>query len=239
MSILVCRHSASEHLGRLKPILYDFSLDYQYFDASSSPSASFPADPADLPFEGVVILGGAASANDDWAPLRWEYRLIEQALARNVPLLGICLGAQMIAKVLGAKVYRAPQAEIGWFSVEFLPPAANDRLFGTLRREMFFQWHAETFDLPGGAVHLARSSGCENQAFRFGDRTWGVQFHPEVTPAMISQWLEEDARCENPECSHPAAFHPAPRRIVRRAAKAASRVFAGFCQTVLDWRFRR
>lgn len=221
-------------MGRLKTTFPDFSLDYQYFCAYSTPSELSEVYPGELDFQAVVILGGAQSANDDWPPLRWEYLLIEEALRRNVPLLGICLGAQMIARALGAAVRRAPQPEIGWFPVHFLDAARTDPLFATLRTETFFHWHAETFDLPRDAQHLARSEACEHQAYRYGDRVWGVQFHPEVTPAMITRWIQEDMGCASPELVHPPAFHPAPRTVTRRAAAAAAGIFASFCDIVND-----
>lgn len=232
MLILVCRHSPAEHLGRLADSFSDSHLAYQYFDAHSTPSdisEGYAGVPA---FDALVILGGSQSANDATPGLRLEYRILESALARGVPILGICLGAQMIARALGAAVRPNPAPEIGWFPVDFLAPARTDRLMAGLRRETLFHWHAETFELPSGAVRLARSAACPNQAFRYGDRVWGLQFHPEVTPEMVREWIALDEACGSPELAHPAPFHPAPDSVVQRAATVAARIFAAWCDIV-------
>ncbi len=109
--------------------------------------------------------------------------------------MGICLGSQLLAKTLGAKVYPGRRKEIGWYSVELTAAAADDRLFAQSGVRTVFQWHGDTFDLPAGAVHLARSPVCENQAFRYGSNAYGLQFHIEMTAAMIDDWLTEAGNC--------------------------------------------
>jgi GMP synthase-like glutamine amidotransferase len=142
----------------------------------------------------LIILGGPMSVNDEKACpwLREEKAFIAEAAARDKVMLGICLGAQLIASAMGARVYAAPQPEIGWFPIErtgapgirALPPHAE-----------VFHWHGETFDLPSGARGIARSGACENQAFVMGERVVGFQFHLETTPtaarAMIAACGEE------------------------------------------------
>ena len=134
------------------------------------------------------------SANDgEKLPfIREELRLIEEALDAGVPILGICLGSQMLAKVLGAKVYPGPQKEIGWYPLWRRPEAEGDPVLGGFppRLEMF-QWHGETFDLPRGAKLLASSTQYLNQAFCYEGRAYGLQFHPEITLPMIQEWLRE------------------------------------------------
>jgi GMP synthase (glutamine-hydrolysing) len=118
--------------------------------------------------------------------------MILLALELKIPLLGVCLGSQLIAKALKAKIYRGKQKEIGWYPLQLRPSAEKDPMFGSLSSPVFmFQWHGETFDLPSGAIHLASSSLYPNQAFRYTDRIYGLQFHCEMTDAMIRDWMEK------------------------------------------------
>jgi len=146
---------------------------------------TFP-DPAR--YAGVVVFGGASSANDcgDFAWVRAELDFIECCLRADVPYVGICLGAQMLARVLGATVAPHPEnlAEIGFHRVE-PTPASADFLDAPLT---VMQWHSEGFDLPTDAVCLATAEGFPNQAFRVGERTIGVQFHPEVNAESLAIW---------------------------------------------------
>lgn len=149
-----------------------------FFDAS-------PALPEVDDFDLLVVLGGPMSVNDEDA-LPWlveEKRFIARVMQSGKPVLGICLGAQLIANVLGAKVYAAKQKEIGWFPVEAVPHDAGAFRFAD--RMKVFHWHGETFDLPPGAVHLARSCVCENQSFQIGANVIGLQFHLETTPESL------------------------------------------------------
>ncbi len=144
---------------------------------------------------GLIFLGGPMSVNDDVEYLRRETEIISRAIEVGPPVLGICLGAQLIAKAAGASVYRNKMKEIGWFDVHLTETGQADPLFtGVERCATVFHWHGETFDLPEGASWLAYSERCRHQAFRLG-QACGLQFHLEVTPAMIEQWCTEDANC--------------------------------------------
>ncbi len=141
---------------------------------------------ADLPsladFDLLVVLGGPMSVNDE-AELPWliaEKQFVKAAVLAGKPVLGICLGAQLIANSLGARVYRNGQKEIGWFPVEACNTNSNTFCFPA--KTEVFHWHGETFDLPPGAIHLASSEACSHQAFQIGKRTIGLQFHLETTP---------------------------------------------------------
>jgi GMP synthase-like glutamine amidotransferase len=137
----------------------------------------------------LVVLGGGMNANDTerhpW--LQAERRLIGEAVDAGRRVLGICLGAQLLADVLGGRVRRNPQPEIGWFPVRKTPQGEGVPLFaGFPAAAEVFHWHADTFDLPPGAVRVAESDACANQAFVLGPRIAGVQFHPEMTPTIAA-----------------------------------------------------
>lgn len=142
----------------------------------------------------LIALGGPMSVNDEetlsW--LRPEKQLVRDAVARGVPVLGVCLGAQLIASALGAPVYRGPATEIGWFPVQGVPDVAPSFQFPP--DDLVFHWHGETFDLPAGAVRLAGSPACENQAFQLGRNVVALQFHLETTPANVEALVEH---CRN------------------------------------------
>lgn len=143
-------------------------------------------------YAAAVVFGGPMSANDDHLPgIRAELAWLERtALPGGCPLLGICLGAQEIAKVLGARVCGHPEGlvEIGYTEVR---PTAQGGDF-LARPTQFYQWHAETFDIPWGAIHLAANGAFEGQAFRWGERVWGIEFHPEMTRAMVDRWCSSE-----------------------------------------------
>lgn len=132
----------------------------------------------------LLVMGGPMNIHDE-AKYPWladEKRFIERAIAVRKRVLGICLGAQLVADVLGAKVYANADKEIGWFPIEVTDAASSDGPFETLPRQIdVFHWHGDTYDIPTGAVHAARSAGCANQAFVYDGRVVGLQFHLETT----------------------------------------------------------
>jgi len=143
-------------------------------------------------YHGLVVLGGPMSANefDRYPHLTAEIDAIRQAVDAGIPVLGICLGAQLIATALGGRIRQNPVKEIGWFKVTPTAAGGEDALFSHFNGdEMIFQWHGDTFTLPHGAHHLAESEDCVNQAFRVGDSVYGVQFHLEADQALIQRWL--------------------------------------------------
>jgi GMP synthase-like glutamine amidotransferase len=142
----------------------------------------------------IMVFGGSMHPDQDarHAWLEREEAFLREALAEEVPVVGVCLGAQMLARAAGAWVGPAPQPEIGWFEIELSSAGRGDPVLGVLPpRTDSFQWHSYTFGLPEGATELARSAVC-SQAFRVGERAWGLQFHAEVTLEMVRAWTTED-----------------------------------------------
>lgn len=153
----------------------------------------------------VVILGGPMAVYEmDRTPyLLDEATLIQRAIKAGKHVLGVCLGAQMLAHVLGARVYAGGQKEIGWHEVDVTEEGMQDRCMAALavdetRVAQVFQWHGDTFDLPQGAVRLASSDLYPNQAFRWSDRVYALQFHIEVTPQVVAGWLRNEKGVDLP-----------------------------------------
>jgi GMP synthase-like glutamine amidotransferase len=144
-----------------------------------------------LEFSGLAFMGGPMSVNDDLTWIAPELRLICSAVADGVPVLGHCLGGQLIAKALGGRVTRNPVREIGWGRVDVLPNDTARAWFGAgLQSFDSFHWHGEAFTIPPGAAHLLSSPYCENQAFALGPH-FGMQCHVEMTPELIHAWCRD------------------------------------------------
>jgi len=171
---------------------------------------------------GIVIMGGPMSVHNERAYpfLRQEAALLRNAIAHRVPVLGVCLGAQMLAKACGASVGPAPQRELGWYDVRLTDTARPDPLFGTLPDTLrVFQWHEQTFTIPRGGVLLATSASCRNQAFRYGN-AYGLQLHVEVTRDLLASWF-----AQSPDWP---AFTSEFNRIGPELARHAEKIYAGF-----------
>jgi GMP synthase (glutamine-hydrolysing) len=210
-SILVLRHERFEHLGYFAEILNDLHIPFVYSDLN---------DKLDLgPHTGLIVMGGPQSANDPG--MSAEMHFIQQVIDEKYPVLGICLGAQLIAKALGAHIYRNREKEIGWAPVHFTESAQRDPVLGGLASpSTLFHWHSETFTQPAGTELLAYSDKCRQQAFRYRDSVYAIQFHPEITPAMIVDWSTQPVNCgdvdtlEAPIDPHAAATAPLARHIL-------------------------
>lgn len=186
--ILVLQHVAAEPLGTLDALIRKRGQRVRL--------VNFERDPAARPrlerYCGLIVLGGPMNVADraQRAHLQVEIDLIAAAVAANKPVLGICLGAQLLAYALGAPVRKHVCSEIGWYDVDLTPHGVTDPVIAQLGpSHPVFEWHGYTFDLPVGAMHLARSATCENQAFRFGKNAYGFQFHLEMDRTLIERWL--------------------------------------------------
>jgi len=189
--VLVFQHVPYEEIGTLDPLLRAAGFVIHTVEFWQ-PGATAALEG----FAALIVMGGPMGVYeaDKYPYLAAETKLIEAALKRELPLLGICLGSQLIAHTLGAPVYASGIKEIGWYDLMPTADAAKDALFHHLRStEKVFQWHGDTFDLPRGAVHLASSPLCANQAFRYGENAYALQFHLEVDASMIDDWLETPA----------------------------------------------
>ena len=191
--------------------------------------------PDELPrFSGLLIMGGPMSVNDeaDYPWLKAEDRILKEALALDVPTLGICLGSQLIAKAAGGAVRRGPRKEIGWYPVRLTAAARHDRLFRESPEAIeVFQWHGEYFDTPPGAVNLASSELYQCQAFSIGQNVYGLLFHLEVTGQMVKEWVgtfKEELDGVKGSIRPEAILERLPQRI-DELNRHARRLFARFC----------
>jgi len=145
-------------------------------------------------YDALMVFGGSMHPDQDeqFGWLEREADVLARALAEDVPVLGVCLGAQLLARAAGAWVGRAREPEVGWFDVHLTPAGRSDPVLGVLApRTQAFQWHHYTFGIPENGIELARNELC-TQAFRVGSRAWGLQFHAEVTLEMMRVWTAKD-----------------------------------------------
>jgi len=222
MSIAVIRHVPFEDIGRIGEAVRAEALEVRYFDPGDAP------DP--LAYQALIVMGGPMSANDDLPWIAAEIGCIRRAIDAGRPVLGVCLGAQMIARALGARVYRNPRKEIGWYPIHWTDTGATDPLFRGLPNPLpVFHWHGETFDLPAGAEWLAYSEACRHQAFRWSSHVYALQFHVEVTPEMIEDWIAQPANCGDiGDLSAP----PDPQAHAEAQKRAAETIFGRWAARV-------
>ena len=186
--ILVFQHVAAEPLGTLDPLIRQRGHRVKFVNFERQPEAKPRLDR----YKGLIVLGGPMNVEDREARphLQTEIEVIRDALAQGKPVLGICLGAQLLAHALGGEVRRHHVSEIGWYDLATTAEGRSDPVFGQLGDIVpIFQWHGYTFSLPADATHLARTDTCENQAFRHGDNAYGFQFHLEMDKPLIERWL--------------------------------------------------
>jgi GMP synthase (glutamine-hydrolysing) len=193
---LVLSHLAFEDLGSLEAPLRERGFEIESVVAATARFPLRQAGSCDL----LVVLGGPIGVYDqqDYPFLKDEIACIAGRLAARKPILGICLGAQLMAAALGARVYPGQNgAEIGWFPIQAASGSNSPEWFSPLLASglSLFHWHGDTFDLPPGALHLAKTERYANQAFAIGDYALALQFHPEVSAAGLESWYVGHA-CE-------------------------------------------
>lgn len=186
--VVVFRHALTEGAGYLGSFLTEKNIPWHMVRIDQGD----PLPKSALDFSGMVLMGGPMSVNDDlpWIPPLLS--LIRHAAVEDVPLLGHCLGGQLISKALGASVSKNPVKEIGWGQAHVSDADAARAWFGGQKSMEVFHWHGETFDLPAGAVHMLASEHCRNQAYSMGKHL-AFQCHIEMTADMVKTWCEVGA----------------------------------------------
>lgn len=199
--VLVFQHVANKILGTLNPALKARGLNIRYVNYERTPDEH----PSMQKYNGLIILGGHMGVYeaDKYKHIRVEMKLIEEALKKEIPVLGICLGAQLLAHVLGSEVRKNSEKEIGWYDLNLSESGIKDLLFSHFKSsEKVFQLHGDTFDIPSTATHLASSPTCHSQAFKYGEKVYGLQFHLEADEPMIQRWLDNPRNQEEMFSTH-------------------------------------
>ncbi|KWT84058.1 type 1 glutamine amidotransferase [Candidatus Magnetominusculus xianensis] len=191
MSVLIIKNIEAEGPGTIEDYLKENSIAYTIVNIAHELAPNTDG------FDTLIIMGGPMSVNDEDDYLRVEEQIVRQFIGTGRKVLGICLGAQMIAKALGASVYKGPAPEIGWYTIAASEAGIADTAFSRLAVKdtsdlIIFHWHGETFDLPEGAVRLASNALYPNQAFRYGKAVYAFQFHMEVNREMVYSWMKTE-----------------------------------------------
>jgi len=189
--IVIIKHVEREGAGLLEDFFKNDGWELEFVELEKGDRLPEHLDGV----AGIILLGGPMNVyqEDGYPFLKDEDRLITRSLVEEIPILGICLGAQLLAKACDARVEKATQKEIGWYPAELTDKGKKDLLFrGIQERIMVFQWHEDTLEVPQGGVLLAHGEACKNQAFRIGNNAYGLQFHIEVTEEMVGSWMKNE-----------------------------------------------
>lgn len=188
--VLILQHVPNEGAGTIRDYLDTQKIPFRFIRLYENEALLKSLDQV----RSTIVMGGPMNVyeEDKFRFLKEENIFIQRLIQENIPMLGVCLGSQLLAKALGAKVIKAKAPEIGWGDVEISEGGAKDPLFGELKSNKLrvLQWHEDTFELPKGAVHLASSKIVPNQAFRYKDRFYGFQFHVEVDRPILEDWFK-------------------------------------------------
>jgi len=235
--LLVFQHAATEPLGVLDPMLRQRGFRIRYVNFARDPGAR----PEVGRYNGLVVLGGPMNVDqaERYPHLAVEIEAIREAMRRELPVLGICLGAQLLAAALGASVRPHTVREIGWHLLHPTEAARDDRLLRHFDgSQPVFQWHAYTFDLPRGALLLASTDSCTHQAFRFGERAYGLQFHLEADEALIRRWLAVPAYRAEIHANEMEGILQGTLSHIAPALRLSERVFGDFIE-LFSWRRKK
>ena len=187
--VAIFRHSISEGPGYFATVLDRHGIPWRLIKTDESEPV--PADPGN--FSGLAFMGGPMSVNDDLPWIAPVFALIRDAVAADVPVIGHCLGGQLIAKALGGTVSRSPVKEIGWGAVDVFASGTAHKWLGAIESFESFHWHGETFTIPPGAERIASRQHCANQMYALGPHL-GMQCHVEMTPELIAAWCRDWAK---------------------------------------------
>ena len=240
--LLVFQHVPLEPLGTLNQQFKDAGFRIRYVNFDRMPNSR--VDPAR--YHGLVVLGGPMAADqvDRYPYLSYEQDVIRRAVDLGLPVLGICLGAQLIASTFGGRILRGAAPEFGWIEISPTAAGRDDQLIRHFSAaEPVYQWHADTFTLPHGAVHLAESKDCAIQAFRLYDHVYGFQFHLEADRDLIKRWVEAPQHIETLAQLGKRLDHrqemESSRQLLPRAAELGHDVFGEFINRFYRFRRRR
>ncbi len=232
--VLIIQHTPYEHAAAIRRALESQGIETQVIHPYEN--ETYP-DVENI--RGVLSLGGPMGANDhddhSWIPKECE--LLRAAVANQLPIVGICLGGQLLARALGSKVEKNPRPEIGWHPIRVNPSGAEDRIIGSAGADpLVYHWHFDTFQLPPSATLLASSGACAHQAYRIGSQIYGFQFHPEADHQLIGEWLTEDDIEEHIESAirtfggSTIQDRETQRNLAAEGEKASLRIVAGIGQ---------
>ena len=187
--VLILQHLHNDGPAYLATWLAARGVPYQLFNTQAG--QAFPASVRG--YRALALLGGEISANDELPSLRQAEHLVREAIAHDIPVLGHCLGGQLMAKALGARIVASPAPEVGWHDMSAASNPLAQAWFGEGELPLIFHWHFEAFELPQGAVSIATSPACPHQAFAIGERHLAMQFHVEVDAAKLAAWSASQA----------------------------------------------
>jgi GMP synthase-like glutamine amidotransferase len=232
--VAIFQNDPTDPPGHFAIFLERRRIPYRVFDLPGGDAV--PASPE--AFSGLCFMGGAMSVNDDIGWIAPELALIRDAVAKDVPVIGHCLGGQLLCRALGGEVGASPAVEIGWNEVEAEDNAlARDWLGASLRRFVTFQWHNETFTIPPGGERILKGEHCPNQAYVVGDLHLGMQFHVEMTAAMVEDWCatganEIEASRGSPAVHGPEAIRTALGERLELLGDIADRLYARWIRSL-------
>lgn len=222
--IAVFRHAPSEGPGYFASFLESKALPWHLIAIDAGDKV--PTDAS--AYAGLVFMGGPMSVNDDLPWIAAVLKLIQQAVAQDIPVLGHCLGGQLMARALGGVVSRNPVKEIGWGTVRTVPGPIATHWLGDIREFQAFHWHGETFSIPAGASRILESAHCANQGFALGKHL-ALQCHVEMTESMIQEWCalgaDEIAAADSPAVQSPEQIMAASPTLLAPLHSVAERLY--------------